>query len=115
MMDAPSFSLSSESAMNRPHTLTPEERRLEVLLQVLAAAFALAVFAYLVPALGWFGGTLQRFYVEAPFVTNSVVKIGTLAMLAFFAAADVRRFRVFVSILVAAHLISELAMLAVLI
>ncbi|HEX6066940.1 MAG TPA: hypothetical protein VFZ04_22045, partial [Longimicrobiales bacterium] len=101
--------------MNRPDSLTPEERRLTVLLQVLAAAFALAVFAYLLPALGVFGDTLQRFYQEAPFVTNSVVKIGTLALLAFFAAADVRRFRLLVSLLIAAHVISELAMLAVLI
>lgn len=101
--------------MNRPDSLTPEERRLRVLLQVLAAAFALAVFAYLLPALGLFGDTLQRFYQEAPFVTNSVVKIGTLALLAFFAAADVRRFRLLVSLLIAAHVISELAMLAVLI
>ena len=95
--------------------LTPEERRLQTLLRLLTVAFTLAVFAYLVPALGTFGDTLQRFYVQLPFVTNSVVKIGTLAILAFFAAADVRRFRLLVSVLIAAHLISELAMLAVLI
>ncbi|HEY0673130.1 MAG TPA: GMC family oxidoreductase [Longimicrobiales bacterium] len=94
--------------------LTPEERRLQTLLRVLAFAFTLAIFAYLLPALGIFGPTLQRFYVQLPFVTNSVVKIGTLALLAFFAAADVRRFRLLTSLLIAAHLISELAMLAVL-
>jgi choline dehydrogenase-like flavoprotein len=95
--------------------LTPEERRLQSLLRLLSVAFTLAVFAYLVPALGTFGDTLQRFYVQLPFVTNSVVKIGTLALLAFFAAADVRRFRLLTSVLIAAHLISELAMAAVLI
>lgn len=98
-----------------PMALTPEERRLQTLLNVLAFLFTAAVFAYLLPALGVFGENLKRFYVQLPFVTNSVVKIGTLALLAFFAAADVRRFRPLVSLLIAAHIISELAMLVVLI
>src|SRR5688500_1582870 len=96
-----------------PVPLTPAERRLQVLLRVLASLFALAIFAYLLPALGVFGDALQQCYVQLPFVTNSVVKIGTLALLAFFAAADVHRFRLLTSLLVAGHLISELAMAAV--
>ncbi|HEX6558961.1 MAG TPA: GMC family oxidoreductase N-terminal domain-containing protein, partial [Longimicrobiales bacterium] len=95
--------------------MVPEERRLQTLLRIMAAAFALAVFAYLLPALGLFGATLQRFYINLPFVTNSVVKIGTFALLAFFAATDVRRFRIMTSLLIVGHLISELAMAAVLI
>lgn len=95
--------------------LTPEERRLRTLLQVLSVVFALAVFAYLLPALGVFGPVLQTFYNELPFVTNSVVKIGTLALLAFYAAADVRANRLLVVLLIVAHVISELAMVAVLI
>src|SRR5512138_1296423 len=93
---------------------TVEERRLELLLRILAAAFGLAIFAYLLPALGLFSAQLQQFYVQLPFVTNSVVKIGTLALLAFFAASDFRRFRLLVQLLIAGHLISELAMAAVL-
>ncbi len=102
--------------MNNPTAavLTPEERRLRTFLQILSAVFALAVIAYLLPALGTFGDTLQTFYINLPFVTNSVVKIGTLALLAFFAAADVRRYRLLVSLLIAGHVISELAMVAVL-
>jgi choline dehydrogenase-like flavoprotein len=94
--------------------LVPEERRLQTLLRVLAFLFALAVLGYLLPALGVFGPVLQDFYAQLPFVTNSVVKIGTLALLAFFAAADVRRFRLLVTLLIVAHVISELAMGAVL-
>ena len=92
--------------------LTPQERRLQVLLRILAAVFGLAVFAYLLPALF---GPLQSFYVNLPFVTNSVVKIGVLALLAFFAAADVRRYRLLARLVIAGHAISEVAMAAVLI
>jgi choline dehydrogenase-like flavoprotein len=91
--------------------LTPQERRLALALRVLAALFGLAVFAYLLPGLGVFGPTLRSFYVEAPFVTNSVVKIGTLALLALIASSDVRRFRVCTVVLILGHIISELAMI----
>src|SRR5262249_7582409 len=83
--------------------LTPQERRLKLLLRVLALLFGLAIFAYLIPALG---GPLQAFYINLPFVTNSVVKIGVLAVLAFFAAADVRRYRLLTLIVIAGHLLS---------
>src|SRR5262249_18788982 len=87
-------------------------RRLKLLLRVLALLFGLAIFGYLIPALG---GPLQVFYINLPFVTNSVVKIGVLAVLAFFAAADVRRYRLLTLIVIAGHLLSELAVAAVLI
>jgi len=92
--------------------LTAPERRLQILLRILAAAFGLAIFAYLLPALF---GPLQSFYVNLPFVTNSVVKIGVLALLAYFAAADVRRYRLLTVLVIAGHVISEVAMGAVLI
>jgi choline dehydrogenase-like flavoprotein len=95
--------------------LTPEERRLRTLLRVLAVLFGLAMLAYLLPALGVFGATLRRFSVELPFVTNSVVKVATLGMLALLASGDVRRHRTAVVLLIAAHAISEAAMLAAMI
>lgn len=96
--------------IDRP--LLPEERRLRLLLRILSVAFALAVFAYLLPALvgGW-----RPAWLQLPFVTNSVVKIATLGLLAFVASGDVRRFRALVLILIWAHAISELAMLACLV
>ncbi len=94
--------------------LTPQERRLQLLLRILAAIFGLAIFGYLLPALGVFGADAQRFSVNLPFVTNSVVKIGTLAVLSFFASADVRRYRVLTIVVIAGHIISEVAVAAVL-
>ena len=90
---------------------TPQERRLSVLLRILAFVFGLAVLGYLLPALG---GPLQSFYVNLPFVTNSVVKIGVLALLAFFASADVREYRLLVVLVIWGHVISEVATACVL-
>ena len=90
---------------------TPEERRLGTLLRILAVVFTLAIFAYLLPALV---GPWRPFFIELPFVTNSVVKIGVLAMLAFIASADTRRFRALVLVLILGHVLSEIAMIAVL-
>jgi choline dehydrogenase-like flavoprotein len=89
--------------------LLPEERRLRLLLRVLAAAFALAVLAYLLPALV---GRLKPAWMQLPFVTNSVVKVGVLGLLAFVASGDVRRFRVLVLLLIWGHALSEVAMIA---
>jgi hypothetical protein len=92
--------------------LTSQELRLRTLLRILSLIFGLAVFGYLLPALV---GPLQAFYVNLPFVTNSVVKIGVLALLAFFASGDVRKYRLLILIVIAGHWISELATAAVLI
>lgn len=91
---------------------TPQELRLKKLLQVLAFLFALGIIGYLIPALT---GPYQSFYINLPFVTNSVVKIGVLALLSWIASADVRKFSVLVIVVIAGHIISELATLSVLI
>jgi choline dehydrogenase-like flavoprotein len=91
--------------------ITPEERRLAGLLRVLAFLFTLAIFAYLLPALV---GPWKPFFIQLPFVTNSVVKIGVLAALAFVASADTRRYRALVLIVILGHAISEVATIAVL-
>lgn len=91
--------------------LTPQELRLRAFLRILAAAFFLGILGYLLPALF---GPFQSFFVNLPFVTNSVVKIGGLALLAFFASGDVRRHRLLTILLIWGHVISILAMAAVL-
>ncbi len=91
--------------------LTPQELRLRAFLRLLAAAFCLGVLGYLLPALF---GPFRSFFVNLPFVTNSVVKIGVLALLAFFASGDVRGHRLLTILLIWGHVISILAMAAVL-
>ncbi|MBX7151835.1 GMC family oxidoreductase [bacterium] len=86
---------------------TPEERRLSVYLRTLSILFFLAIFGYLLPALT---GPLQDFYVNLPFVTNSVVKIGTLWLLAWIASVNVREHRTLIVIVVWGHVISIAAM-----
>ena len=90
---------------------TPQERRLKILLKVLALLFGLAVLAYLLPALV---GPNANTFIHLPFVTNSVVKVGVLALIAFVASGDVRRYRLLVVVIIIAHIISELAVAAVL-
>lgn len=92
--------------------LTPQERRLRVLMSVLAAVFGVATFAYLLPALV---GPNTPAFVHLPFVTNSAVKVSVLALLSFLAAADVRRFRIMTVLVITGHVISELAVFAALI
>lgn len=93
--------------------LTPQERRLQAYLRMLSFIFGLAIFGYLLPALGVFGEPLRVFFgAVAP---NSVVKIGTIALLAFVASADVRENRVLILAIIWAHVLSELGSAAVLI
>ena len=91
---------------------TAEEQRLRVLLRLLAIVFALAAFGYLMPALV---GDNKSFFIHLPFVTNSAVKVSVLAILCFLAAADVRRYRSMVWAVIIGHLLSEVAVAAVLI
>src|ERR1051325_1666160 len=92
--------------------LTPQERRLKILLKILALVFGLAVLGYLLPALA---GPNKAAFIQLPFVTNSAVKVGALALMSFFAAGDVRRYRILIVLIIAAHIISELAVAATLI
>ena len=92
--------------------LTPQERRLRVLLRILALVFGLAAFGYLLPALL---GPNKAFFIQLPFVTNSAVKVSVFAMLSFLAAGNVRRFRPMTELVIVGHVISELAVFATLI
>jgi choline dehydrogenase-like flavoprotein len=71
-----------------PEPLTGAERRLRVLLIVLAGLFALAGLAI---GAGPLIDSTDQFFIELPFVTNSVVLCAALAMLAAYAAAQLRR------------------------
>ena len=71
-----------------PDPLTGAERRLQVLLLVLAGLLALAGLAYgAAPLID----STDEFAIELPFVTNSVVMCAALAMLSAYAALPVRR------------------------
>ena len=71
-----------------PAPLTGAERRLRVLLIVLAGLFAVAGVAY---GAGPLVNSTDQFFVELPFVTNSVVMTAAVALLAAYAAARLRR------------------------
>jgi choline dehydrogenase-like flavoprotein len=71
-----------------PAPLTGAERRLRVLLLMLAGLFALAGLAYgAAPLID----STDQFAIELPFVTNSVVMCAALALLAAYAALPLRR------------------------
>src|SRR5436190_21621807 len=96
--------------MDIPEELTtPQERRLQVLLRILAFLFGLAVLGYLLPALI---GLNKPAFIQLPFVTNSVVKVGVLGLLSFFASGDVRRYRLLTLLVIIGHILSELAVAA---
>ena len=91
---------------------TAEEQRLRVYLRFLAILFALAAFGYLLPALI---GDNRELFVNLPFVTNSAVKVAVLALLAFLASADVRKYRSMIWLVLFGHIVSEIVVAAVLI
>ena len=91
--------------------LTAAERRLQSLLRVLTLAFALATVIYEVsPLLGPF----RAFFRQLPFVSNSVVKVSVMGLLCLYAAGDIRRRLGLVTIAIAGHVISIVAMLVLL-
>lgn len=88
--------------------LSRGERWLKGALVGLGALFALAAIGYEV---GPLLAVTTDIFVELPFVTNSVVKVGALAMLCFFVAADMRRQMAVTSIVIWAHVVSALMQL----
>lgn len=71
-----------------PTPLTGAERRLQVVLLVLAGLLAAAGVAF---GAAPFIGSTDQFAIELPFVTNSVVMCAALAMLSTHAALPLRR------------------------
>jgi choline dehydrogenase-like flavoprotein len=87
--------------------LTGPERALGLVLRLTAFGLFVAALIY---ALGPFVPPAQDFFVELPFVANSVVKVTILGLVSLYAAGDIRRRRGLVIILIAAHLVSVAAM-----
>jgi choline dehydrogenase-like flavoprotein len=94
-------------------TLTPAERRLQVVLRVFVVLFALAVLIY---GIGPFAtglpllGPLAPFMRRLPFVAFSVVKVFTLMLVCLYAAGDPRDRLGLVWVAAGGHAISIAAM-----
>ena len=84
--------------------VTPSERTLRGLLRVVGAGLLFAAVVYLV------GGFIGGFFRELPFVANSVVKVTLLGLACLYAAGNVRGRRGVVVVVLAAHVVSVLAM-----
>ncbi|MFQ5674523.1 MAG: hypothetical protein ACE5G1_01390, partial [bacterium] len=87
--------------------LTVGDRKLRTILRIFFFVFFGATLVY---GLGPLIGPFQQFFKQLPFVSNSVVKVGLISFLCLYAAADVRRRRNLVMVVIIAHLISLAAM-----
>jgi choline dehydrogenase-like flavoprotein len=83
--------------------LSPPEAVLRILLLVFGALFIVGGLAYEIAP---FINSTESFAVELPFVTNSVVKVATLAMLCVYAQAQLRRNMALVGPVSAVHFLS---------
>src|SRR5262245_31770842 len=88
---------------------TAAETRLYRLLNVVAIVAALLTLATLV---GTYYGPVTPFFTEAPFVSNATAGLGLIALLAWFAGADVRRFRPMILVLIGGLVLGAVAFLA---
>jgi choline dehydrogenase-like flavoprotein len=94
-----------QSTVARP--VAGADRVLRVALIVFGILFVLAAGFY---EAGPFLPGMSAFFIELPFVTNSVVKVSVLAMLCFYAARDLEHRRSVVGIVIAGHVVSGLAL-----
>jgi choline dehydrogenase-like flavoprotein len=83
--------------------LSAPEAVLRVILFVFSALFVLGAVAYEVAP---FIHSTDQFAIELPFVTNSVVKVATLAMLCSYAAVHLRRNMALVGPVIGVHFLS---------
>jgi len=88
--------------------LSGGERWLQGVLIVFGALFAIAAVGYEV---GPLLSATADIFVELPFVTNSVVKVGALAMLCFYVAGDMRRQMSVASLVIWGHVVSAVMQL----
>lgn len=91
--------------------LTAAERRLSILLRVLAAVFAASAVGYFV---GPLIGSLRGAFRELPFAADSVVKVSMIGLCCVYAAGNIRARSGLVVIVIAAHVVSILAMVGLL-
>ncbi|MBL8155153.1 MAG: hypothetical protein JNM70_13295 [Anaerolineae bacterium] len=83
--------------------LTPAETRLVQFLKWTALVYALL---YLFGAIGAYQGATNPTWIEPPFVSNAVASLSLLAVLAWFASSDVRRWRDMIYLLIAGYALS---------
>jgi choline dehydrogenase-like flavoprotein len=86
--------------------LTGAETWMRHLAATFAVLFALAAVGY---ELGPLVVSLRDFFIELPFVSNSVVKVGTLGLVCWYVARDLRRNLPLMGTVVAVHVVSALA------
>lgn len=99
---------SREPPLSRPEWLTPPEQWLRRVLYLLTGVFIVGAVSYeLAPIIG----VEPDLFRELPFVSNSVVKVGTLAMVCFYAARRISSRLSLVGPVIAAHAISAFAQL----
>jgi len=107
----------SIKALNLPqgrpqkYLLAGAERWMKGALIFFGGIFSLAAIGY---EAGAFFSATESFFIQLPFVSNSVVKVSALAMLCFFAAGNFRKNLSLAGIIIAAHGISIAAMLGLL-
>jgi choline dehydrogenase-like flavoprotein len=99
----------SEPAPADGAPLTNADRVFRGLMVAFGALFMLAAAAY---GLGALLDDTRGFFVELPFVTNSVVKDTAMALMALYVARDVRRNLALAGPLVAAHFVLLVVVLA---
>src|SRR4051794_16769654 len=100
--------MSRQTAPAETLAAAAAERRLPALLRALAGVFLLSALVYV--AAPFFADAFQK----PPFAANSVAKVSALGLAALYAAGDVRRRRGLVAIVIAAHVVSVLAMVSML-
>lgn len=89
-------------------SLTPEQRKLKLVLQILGYVFLAAMLFY---GIGPFFKPVRDFFRQLPFVSNSVVKVYCLMLICLYASGDIKKRYHLVPIFIAAHALSLLAML----
>lgn len=90
---------------------TPQENRLSVYLMVLGVVYTGAMFFYLLPGLIALPAFMQpyTFLTDPAYVNNSTVKISLFAFLSWIAAANVRKYREMIVVIIAASIVAEIA------
>src|SRR5258705_238278 len=100
--------LAPQPAEQTNAALSGAERLLRGVAIAVGALFVVSALGY---ELGPMLGPTRGFFIELPFVTNSVVKVGKLALICFYVARDVRANLAPMGIVVASQVISVLAQL----
>ncbi len=98
--------------MSVPMTpFTPQEKRLSIYLKALAVFYSVATLAYLIPGIISLPASFApyRFLTDPAYDNNSTVKIALFALLTWIAAANVRKYREMIVVVIVASIVAEIA------